>query len=123
MKKVLLLLAVTPPLAAFAESRDAAPDPVRGQKVYAACAACHGPGPMVKTGPALEGVAGRRAGTVPGFRYSRALKNSRLTWDDATLDAFLADPQARVPGNAMPYPGLPDPAQRADLIAYLKNLQ
>jgi cytochrome c len=66
---------------------------------------------------------GRKAGSVPGFRYSRALKNANLVWNDATLDAYLAEPQTAVPGNTMPFPGLPDAMQRFALIAYLKTLK
>lgn len=94
-----------------------------GRKVYAACLACHAadaPGPV---GPVLRGVFGRKAGTLPGFRFSRALKNSKIVWNVGTLDAFLADPQAAVPGNLMPYPGLPDGSARRDLIAFLRTLK
>jgi cytochrome c len=66
---------------------------------------------------------GRKAGSVSGFRYSRALKSAGIVWNDATLDAFLAEPQTAFPGNAMPFPGMPDAAQRLALIAYLKTLK
>ncbi|MSU47221.1 MAG: cytochrome c family protein [Lacunisphaera sp.] len=92
-----------------------------GRRVFATCAACHDPGLPTKTGPDLRGVVGRKSGTVPGFRYSRAMKNARIVWDEATLDAYLAEPQEMMPGNAMPFPGLPLPADRRDLIAYLKT--
>lgn len=101
----------------------ARPDVDNGRKVFAACAACHAADQPAKIGPDLGGVFGRKAGSVPGFRYSRALKNAKLVWDEATLDAFLADPQAALPGNTMPYPGLPDATQRFDLIAFLKALK
>ena len=68
-------------------------------------------------------MVGRPAGTLAGFRYSRALRNARFVWNDSTLDSYLADPQVALPGNAMPYPGLPDAGQRRDLIAYLKTLK
>jgi cytochrome c len=109
----LVPLAATPP----------APDLDNGRRLYAACAACHSPEAQPTAGPTLTGVVGRRAGTVPGFRYSRALKNARTTWDSSTLDSFLADPQTALPGNAMPFPGLPDSKERADVIAYLKTLK
>jgi cytochrome c len=99
-------------------------DVAAGRKHFAACAACHlngepGAGP---TGPDLRGVMGRPAGSIPGFRYSRALKSARIVWNAKTLDAFLADPQANIPGNAMPYPGMPDADSRAALIAFLATL-
>ena len=99
------------------------PDAARGQKIFEVCAACHAPEEPAKTGPDLKGVVGRKAGTVPGFRYSRALKSAAIVWDDATLDAFLGDPQALLPGNTMPYPGIPDATQRHDLLAYLRTLK
>jgi cytochrome c len=99
-----------------------APDVRNGRKIFAACIACHDPNQATKTGSDLRGVVGRKSGTVPGFRYSRAMKNAQIVWDEARLDAYLAEPQEVVPGNAMPYPGLPAPAERRDLIAYLKSL-
>ncbi|MFO1449927.1 MAG: c-type cytochrome [Opitutaceae bacterium] len=118
----LLFLAYLP-LAAGGQATPPAPDLENGRRLYAACAACHSPGAQPTAGPTLVGVVGRKAGAVPGFRYSRALKNARTTWDFSTLDPFLADPQAALPGNAMPFPGLPDSKERADVIAYLKTLK
>lgn len=95
----------------------------QGQRIYDTCIACHAALPSGPTGPNLRGVFGRKAGEVPGFPYSRALKNSKIVWNATTLDAFLADPQAAVPGNLMPFPGLPDDQARLDLIAFLKTLK
>ncbi len=103
-------------------------DPDRG-KIYfqAACAICHtaalGPGHtvIVKQGPSLVGVVGRRAGTGLGFNYTRALGNSGLIWNAASLDHFLANPMQAVPGTLMPMP-IPDAGNRADVIAYLSTL-
>src|ERR1700722_8196240 len=103
-------------------------DPDRG-KVYfqAACAICHtatlGPGHtvIVKQGPSLVGVLGRRAGTGLGFNYTKALADSGLTWDAASLDQFLTNPMQAVPGTLMPMP-VPDAGNRADVIAYLSTL-
>jgi cytochrome c len=76
------------------------------------------------TGPSLAGVFGQKAGTAKGFRrYSDALKSAEISWDEHTLDAWLADPKALVPGNLMSFPGIPDPASRRDLIAYLRATQ
>ena len=95
-------------------------DPARGELRFTDCAACHAPQPGVaNVGPSLTGVFGRKAGTLTDFRYSPALKRSGITWTPETLDIFLADPQKAVPNNRMPYAGMPDAADRADLIAFL----
>ncbi len=87
------------------------------------CAACHSttPGKTI-IGPSLAGVYGRKAGTLPGFQYSQAMKNSGLTWNAATLDRYLADPKAVVPGTLMGFAGLKDEEQREAVIRYLKTL-
>jgi cytochrome c len=95
-----------------------AADPGHGEQVYRRCMACHALA-QDRTGPRHCGLLGRRAGTVPGFDYSAAMKRSRIVWTTATLDAFLADPMTVVPGTAMGYAGVKDPVERADLIAYL----
>jgi cytochrome c len=66
---------------------------------------------------------GRAAGAREDFRYSRALRNARMVWDASTLDAFLADPQAFIVGTRMPFAGISDKVQRADLISYLSTLR
>jgi cytochrome c len=101
----------------------AAPDVTRGKKVFEQCSACHSADAANGLGPSLFGVIGRKAGLLAGFRYSRAMRNSQIIWGARTLDAYIADPQSVVPGNLMPYSGLPDASQRADLIAYLESLQ
>jgi len=97
-------------------------DPVRGQQGFETlCTMCHatdGDG----QGPPLAGVVGRKAATAPGFAYTDALKASGLTWTPAMLDKFLVDPMKFVPGTAMPQ-SVPDPGQRADIIAYLATLK
>lgn len=102
----------------------AAGDPARGAKIFgAACAACHSlrTGEHL-TGPSLAGIMGRRSGTTPGFvRYSEALRRAAVAWNPKTLDAWLADPPAFIPGNLMTFPGIRDAGQRADLIAFLEN--
>ena len=88
---------------------------------FNACRACHSVKPDGKSGlgPNLNGVVGRPAASVPGFAYSPALKASKLTWDKATLDEYLAGPTKKVPGTRMPI-STPDPAKRAAIIAYLE---
>jgi cytochrome c len=95
----------------------------KGAQLFRHCAACHSLEPdRHLTGPSLANVWGRKAGTAPGFtRYSEALKKANVTWDAKTLDAFLKNPQAFVPGNQMPFPGIDNSEARADVIAYLKT--
>jgi cytochrome c len=98
----------------------AAGDPQAGEAVYARCLACHALA-YDRVGPRHCGLFGRRAGAVAGFEYSPAMKRSRLVWSERTLDRFLADPLKTVPGTTMTYAGVPDPKERADLIAYLRS--
>jgi len=83
------------------------------------CAVCHSIDGSSGTGPTLQHLIGRGSGTVPGFRYSRAMKSAAIIWNEATLDRYLTDPQGLVPGNIMPFAGVADAAQRAAIIAYL----
>lgn len=95
-------------------------DAAHGEKLFEECAACHATEPGKNSvGPSLHGIFDRKAGEVADFRYSPALKRSGITWTVQALDTFLADPQKVVPGNRMPYAGMPDAGARADLIAYL----
>ena len=95
-------------------------DAARGEKRYEECAACHAlETGKESVGPDLHGVFGRKAGEAADFRYSPALKRSGITWDEHTIETFIADPQAVIPGNRMPFAGIPDTSARADLIAYL----
>lgn len=98
----------------------AAPDTKRGEQIYARCMACHALA-FDRVGPRHCGLFGRLAGSVPGFDYSPAMKNSKIRWNEQTLDRFLTKPLAMVPGTSMTYDGIADPAERADLIAYLKQ--
>jgi len=97
-------------------------DAARGEKKFEECAACHKIERSEDSlGPSLHGVFGRKAGTLADFRYSPALKRSGIIWTAETLDTYLADPQKAIPANRMPYAGLPDAGDRADLIAYLRK--
>jgi cytochrome c len=108
-----LLLAATP--LAFADG-----DAARGEKRFEECVACHAlEKGKESVGPDLHGVFGRKAGETAEFRYSPALKRSGIVWSEQTIDTFIADPQAVIPGNRMPFAGVPDASARADLIAYL----
>lgn len=90
---------------------------------FAQCRTCHQVEPgMHGVGPSLAKVYGTRAGEIPGYAFSAAMKSSGLTWDDATLDRFLEAPMKTVPGTKMVYPGLKDAANRAEVIAYLKAI-
>lgn len=88
------------------------------------CAACHSTAPgKTIIGPSLAGVYGSKAGQVPGFQFSDAMKNSGLVWTSANLDKFLADPKSVVPGTLMSFAGLKDESQRKAVIDYLKTLK
>jgi cytochrome c len=86
------------------------------------CAACHSVDGTNGTGPTLKGVFGRQAGTVSGFRYSRAMRGAAVTWDAKSLDQYLSDPQGFIAGNIMPFSGVDDAAERAAIVAYLQSL-
>jgi len=92
-----------------------------GKNVFKKCHACHnvGEGAKNSVGPMLNGIVGRKAGSVEGYAYSEANKGSGITWDAATLDDYLKDPKAKVAGTKMMFPGLPNDKDRADVIAYL----
>jgi cytochrome c len=107
-------------IAAGATTLAAAADLAHGEEVYTRCMACHALR-ADRVGPHHCGLFGRKAGSVPGFDYSAAMQRSNIVWDEATLSRFLAKPQAVVPGTSMTYDGVPDPKDRADLIAYLKR--
>ncbi|HEY9098585.1 MAG TPA: c-type cytochrome [Thiobacillus sp.] len=95
-------------------------DPKAGKAVYARCFACHAL-TYNRTGPKHCGLLGRRAGSVPGFEYSAAMKHANWVWDRKTLDRFLVDPIKAVPGTTMGYAGVKDRQERTDLIAYLEQ--
>src|SRR5882672_3748055 len=100
----------------------AAGDAKRGAQLFGQCVACHSVQPGEhQTGPSLAHVWNRKAGTTAGFmRYSDAVKQSGVTWNEAALDKWLADPAQLIPGNSMTFPGIKDPQARQDVIAYLK---
>jgi cytochrome c len=111
------IAAATPALADTTPNGDA----VHGKALYQGCQACHSVDDN-DLGPKHRGVVGRRAGSVEDYSYSTALKNSGLTWDEVTLDRWLTNPSALVPGTKMFFK-IDDPQARADIIAYLKELK
>jgi len=98
-----------------------AQDAAAGEKTFAICKACHQVGDTAKNsvGPVLNGLFGRKAGSVEGYSYSEANKKSGLTWDEATFSDYIKDPKAKVPGTKMIYAGLKDEQKIKDLIAFL----
>src|ERR1700736_6332167 len=101
----------------------AAGDATGGKEVFPRCPECHSTAPGEnKIGPSLAGVFARKSGSEPGYSYSPALKASRITWDEHTLDQFLANPAADVHGTKM-FISVPDAADRQNVIAYLKTLK
>ncbi len=124
MKKIALaavLAAILPMAAAHAEG-----DAAAGKKVFNKCKACHfADKKKNKVGPYLVGVFGRKAASVEGFRYSKAMQAKGaegLVWNEETLDKYLAAPKKFIPGNKMAFAGLKKPEDRANVIAYLKTL-
>lgn len=113
----IVALALAGPTAAHAQ------DAAAGEKVYAQCRTCHQIGPTAKNavGPIHNGLFGRKAGTVPGYTYSEANKNSGLTWDEATFREYIKDPKAKIPGTKMVFPGIKNDQQVTDLIAFIKQ--
>lgn len=89
------------------------------------CAICHGdkPNSPSTVGPRLYGIVGRKAGALPGFNFSAAMKNSGLTWTPSELQAYISDPAKVVHGTRMPFAGLHDTGKVDDLIAYLETLK
>lgn len=97
-------------------------DAARGEKVFNQCRACHVAEPGVnRVGPSLHGVVGRTAGSIAGFAYSKANKESGVVWKEEVLFDYLEAPARFMPGTRMAFAGIKDPQQRADLIAWLKT--
>ncbi|WP_027156180.1 c-type cytochrome [Mesorhizobium sp. WSM2561] len=110
----LALLSVS--VAAFAQA-----DAALGQRAFQRCSGCHSTADQRKAGPGLGGIVGRPAGSMEGYRYSKALKSSGLVWDEATLDRFLAAPREVVPKTTMTM-AVSKPEDRQNIVAYLKSL-
>lgn len=105
-----------------AAARAQAADPGRGEEIFGECESCHSTEAGTnRYGPSLHAVVGRRSGSIVDFEYSDTMRASRLVWTEATLDRWLANPRALVPGTRMEFPGLPQRQDRRDVIAYLKT--
>ena len=96
--------------------------PAQSDPSFVQCVACHAVKPAQnRVGPTLFGIVGAKKAAVPGFNYSPALKAQKGVWSEAELDAYIANPRAKVPGTRMVYPGMADEAKRKRLIAWLKT--
>lgn len=117
LKRGLLCAVLSLGLPAIAEAQNADD----GKAVFNKCRACHqvGPGARNLVGPELNGLIGRKAGSVAGFNYSEANKNSGLTWDEATFREYIKNPKAKIPNTKMVFPGLTDEKDISDLLAFL----
>jgi cytochrome c len=120
----LLITVATIVACAVGGSTGRAADIAAGEAVFKSqCSICHSVvAGRNQIGPSLAGIVGRKAGQVPNFRYSPANKNSSVTWDQATLDRYVASPKDIVPQTIMTYGGLKDAEKRTNLIAYLTTL-
>jgi cytochrome c len=124
MHRLLIVLTLTAAAAALPITGAQAQNADNGKSVFrSVCGICH---TVVAgknmVGPSLFGVVGRKSGSLPDFHYSDQMKSANLTWDEATLDKYLANPRGVVPGTLMAYAGLKDDAKRKDLIAYLATV-
>jgi cytochrome c len=116
------LLALVLGIASAVLPTQAADNPKRGGEVYSVCSACHSLQPGIHlSGPSLADMWGKKAASAEGFvRYSKVFKSEDFAWDENTLNAWLADPKAMVPGNYMTFRGIRNDRDRGDLIAFLK---
>ena len=123
MRPILFAVLAASALTASISAASAAGDAAAGEAKYKLCRVCHQIGENAKNfvGPELNGVVGRKAGSVPGYNYSDANKNSGLVWDEATLTKYLRKPREVVPGTKMAFPGMTSDDDIANVIAYLKQ--
>ncbi len=118
MPRISIVLGVA--LSAASISPAVSADAEHGKALYAACAACHQDRPDA-LGPNLKGVVGRKSAALDDFRYSNPMKRATLVWDEAALREYIADPQAKVKGNRMPFDGLHDQKDVNDIVEYIKT--
>lgn len=119
MRKATLLMAAALAINGTASAQDVAD----GEKVFRKCLPCHDVGEKAKNkvGPILNGLEGRKSGTVPGFRYSDANKNSGIVWDEAQFLDYIKDPRAKIPGTKMVFVGIKKEDEARNLWAYLRQ--
>ena len=118
---IIKVIGIAAALGAFGSPALAEGDAAAGEKVFKKCKACHSlEEGKKKVGPSLFGVMGKPAGAVDGFKYSKAMLASGLTWDDETLAKYLTKPKALVPKTKMSFAGLKKEADIANVIAYMK---
>jgi cytochrome c len=119
MRRFVCAAALSAAMAATAAAADIA----NGKAVFAKCRACHQVGEKAKNlvGPVLNGLFGRKAGTIEGFNYSEANKNSGIVWDEAVFREYIKNPKAKIPNTKMVFAGIADDQDIDDLIAYLKQ--
>ena len=119
MRRLVVGAALTATMSALALAQDLE----NGKAVWNKCRACHQVGENARNlvGPVLNGLIGRKAGTVEGFDYSEANKNSGIVWDDATFREYIKNPKAKMPNTKMVFVGLSDPQDIEDLLAFLKQ--
>ncbi|UVO38944.1 cytochrome c family protein [Bradyrhizobium arachidis] len=119
MKRILTVIAVV----AASVSAAAAEDVAAGATAFKKCVSCHDVGPTAKNkvGPVLNGLDGRKSGSIAGYSYSDANKNSGITWDEANFLDYIKDPKAKVPGTKMVFAGIKTEAEAKNLWAYLKQ--
>jgi cytochrome c len=124
MRTVFLTLSVlTAGMSLAVPSQAWAQNAEAGERVYAQCRACHQVGENARNlvGPQLNGMFGRKTGSVAGYSYTDANKNANITWDDKTFSDYIVDPKGKIPGTKMAFAGVKNPQQVTDLIAYLKQ--
>ena len=122
MKKIGLLMMVFTLMASLSFVSPAmAGDAKKGKKVFNKCRSCHDVGTKNKVGPGLKNIFGRTAGTLDGFKYSKAMKNSGIVWDETTIAEYMKNPKTYIKGNRMSFNGLRKDKDIDNLIAYLKE--
>jgi len=121
MRTLVLAAAVLAASSVIAKAQDAA----EGENVFKQCRACHAVGAEARNlvGPVLNGLNGRKSGTIDGFSYSDAYKYSGITWSEATFKEYIVNPAAKIPGTKMAFVGVKKEKDVADLWAYLKQFK
>ncbi len=123
--KLVHVFAAAAMVVGFSGTAYAAGDAAAGEKIFVKCKVCHqiGPGAKNAVGPILNGLAGRKTGSVEGYNYSDANKGSGLTWDEATFKDYITNPKVKIPGTKMVFAGLADAKDRDDLWAYISGFK